>query len=131
MRIEPMRHRTRSDRWWWLLGVGYAVLMAAVVWSLFTARSWALVNMSTPESVAAWEAWRADVRASQDRPTPVKRRVPKSAEPPALMLMRDYFGVSLGGAIIFSSLLYWVTAWFIMGILSPAEGEPRHDAAAI
>ena len=88
------------------------------MWSLFAARDWAQTQLTTPESTAAWEAWREDVRAEQDQPTPVQRRVPKSAEPPALVLTRDYFGVSLGGAVLFSSLLYWVIAWFVTGILT-------------
>jgi hypothetical protein len=51
--------------------------------------------------------------------------VPNSAEPPALVLMRDYFVVSLAGAILFSTVLYWITAWFVTGILrTPEVGDP-------
>ena len=39
------------------------------------------------------------------------------AEPPALVLMRDYFVVSLVGATLFSSMLYWVMGWFVTGAL--------------
>ncbi len=113
-------------RWIWLWGAGYVALMIAVVWSIYAARDWARINLSTSESTAAWETWREDVRASQNHPSPVQRRVPKSAEPPALVLTRDYFAVSLGGAMFFSSLLYWVLAWFVTGILTP-----RQNAAAI
>ena len=114
-------------RWWRLWGIGYVALQVAVVWSLFSAREWARAEMAKPESTAAWATWREDVRADQGRPAPVQRRVPKSAEPPALVLTRDYFGVSLGGAVIFSSLLYWVIAWFVTGILTqstPASSAP-------
>jgi hypothetical protein len=113
----------RAGRWLW--GGGYAVLVGLVVWSLLAAREWAMSRMSTPESAAAWEAWRADVRANQRQPSPVERRVPKSAEPPALVLMRDHFGVSLGGAILFSSLLYWVMAWFVMGTFSVPQASDQ------
>lgn len=102
---------------WWLWGAGYLVLLAAVVWWLFSAREWARVELAKPESTAAWEAWREGVRESQGKPAPVQRRVPKSAEPPALVLTRDYFGVILTGALLFGSLLYWVMAWFVMGML--------------
>ncbi len=105
-------------RWWWLWGAGYIALMAAVVGWLFSTRDWALAELAKPASTAAWEAWREDVRADQDRPVPVQRRVPKSAEPPALVLTRDYFGVILTAAVLFSSLLYWVIAWLINGMLS-------------
>jgi len=114
-----MNAPVQFGRWLWLWGVGYALVMTAVVWWTYAARDWAQANLSTPESTAAWEAWREDVRASQDHPSPVKRRVPKSTEPPALVLTRDYFAVLLGGAVFFSSLLYWVIAWFVTGILTP------------
>jgi hypothetical protein len=32
--------------------------------------------------------------------------------------MRDFFAVMMVGALLFSSLLYWIMAWFITGILS-------------
>jgi hypothetical protein len=113
-----MNEAGRGGRWWWLWGAGYVVLIVAIVWWLNSAREWALAELARPESTAAWETWREDVRANQDRPAPVQRRVPKSAEPPALVLTRDYFGVILTGALLFSSLLYWVMAWFVTGILS-------------
>ena len=112
--------------WLWLWAIGYVALFVAVVWWLFAARDWAQAELSKPESTAAWEVWREDVKADQSRPAPVQRRVPKSIEPPALVLTRDYFGVSLTGAVLFSSLLYWVIAWFVTGIFSS-----RQDAAAI
>jgi hypothetical protein len=116
--------------WLWLWGAGYVVLVVAVVWWIFSARRWAEAELTKPESTAAWETWRADVIADQHRPAPVQRRVPKSTEPPALVLMRDYFAVSLGGAVFFSSLLYWVIAWFVTGIFSAPQDAPRQDAAA-
>jgi hypothetical protein len=101
--------------------VVYVLLTAAVVWSLLSARNWALAELATPRSVEQWQEWREEVRGQQARPGPVQRRVPKSAEPPALVLMRDYFGESLVGAVLFTSVLYWVIAWFIMGMLRPSS----------
>lgn len=98
---------------WWL--VGYVVLVAAIVGSMVWERHAVLTDLSTPDSLADWEAWRQDVRQQQANPGPVKRRVPKSDEPPALILMRDYFVVSLAGAIFFTSMLYWIMAWLVTG----------------
>jgi hypothetical protein len=70
------------------------------------------------------------VRQQQKLPGPVQRRVPKSAEPPALVLMRDYFGVSMAGAILFSSVLYWVIAWFVSGIVS-GNNESRDTRSSV
>ncbi|HJQ81746.1 MAG TPA: hypothetical protein VJ828_17410 [Lacipirellulaceae bacterium] len=93
------------------------------------ARKWALAELATPESIRQWEAWREDVRQQDEQPGPVRRRVPKSAEPPALVLMRDYFAVSLVGAVLFMTLLYWVIAWFAYGILhSPASFASAQNA---
>jgi hypothetical protein len=38
--------------------------------------------------------------------------------------MRDDFGVSIGGAILFGSLLFWICVWLPHGILAstPASG---------
>ena len=118
-------------RWWWLWGLVYVALLAAIIWSLFAARRWAQAELARPESTAAWETWREDVRS---RPGSRRRRskdaVPKSAEPPALVLTRDYFGVILGGALFFSTLLYWVIAWFVSGALTaPASSDRAHRAA--
>jgi hypothetical protein len=107
-----------ARRWWWLWGAVYVVLLAAVVWAMFATRHWAETELTKPAMTADWEAWRDDVRAQQDKPVLVKRRVPKSAEPPALVLTRDYFGVMFFGAVFFSSLLYWITAWLVTGMLS-------------
>jgi hypothetical protein len=111
----------RFGRWLWLWSFGYVGLMVAVAWSLLAVRDWALAEMSTLESVENWEAWREGVRVQQTEPSPVQRRVPQSAEPPALVLMRDYFGVSLAGAVLFSTLLYWVIAWLVTGMLSSSH----------
>jgi hypothetical protein len=105
--------------------VVYAVLMSFIVWSLMSARNWALAELATPRSTQQWQEWREDVREQQSDPGPVRRRVPRSMEPPALVLMRDYFGVSLIGAVLFTTVLYWVIAWFVMGMLQPTDGLNR------
>jgi hypothetical protein len=116
-----MAARGRLGYWLWLWGISYVLLVGAIVWWLFAAREWARTELTKPESSAAWDNWREEVRAEQNQPVPVQRRVPKSAEPPALVLTRDYFGVSMVGALLFSSLLYWVIAWFVTGILTPPK----------
>ena len=102
--------------WWWL--AGYVAAMTLVAWSVTAARTWALAELGTPESTAEWEEWREDVRADQGQPAPIQRRVPKSAEPPALVLTRDYFAVLMCGSVLFTSLVYWVLAWMIAGTLA-------------
>jgi hypothetical protein len=103
----------------WL--IAYGVILVAVVVATFKTRDWAIKRLATPNSMAAWQTWRDDVQRQQGKPGPVHRRVPKSDEPPALVMMRDHFSVSLVGAVLFSSILYWVFAWFVTGVIKSAE----------
>ena len=106
-----------AGRWWrWWL-VGYVVLVCVVVGSMVQLRRTSVPDLSSPKAKSAWNSWRDDVREQQANPGPVERKVPKSDEPPALVLMRDYFTVLMTGALLFSSLLYWIMAWFLTGIL--------------
>lgn len=107
----------RANRWllWWT--IGYVALVGVVGGCMFWVRQSVLTELSTPQSMADWKAWREDVRQQQAKPGPVERRVPKSDQPPALVLLRDYFVVSIVGALVFSSTLYWIMAWFVTGAL--------------
>jgi len=84
-----------------------------MIWS----RQSALFQSSSLTSVSDWKKTREEMREEQSKHGPVERRMPKSDEPPALVLMRDHFAVMMVGALLFSSLLYWIIAWFITGIL--------------
>jgi hypothetical protein len=129
--VEATRTFPRTvSRWVWWSAVCYLIVVTSVIWGLLAARHWALADLATPKSTAEWEAWRADVRAQQDRASPVSRAVPKSAEPPGLVLMRDYFGTSLVGGIIFSSVLYWICAGLLHGMLtSESDGDALDDVS--
>jgi hypothetical protein len=95
---------------------------------MFWVRQSIFATYSSPESIADWRQWKSDVEREQTNPGPVQRRIPKSDEPPALVLMRDYFAVSLTAAVFFTSLLYWVIAWFITGALNHDVTTPsKHN----
>jgi hypothetical protein len=66
-------------------------------------------------------------RISQEGP--VKRRVPKSQEPPALRLMRDYFGVSLAATVVFGSLLFVMVMGAVRGAFT-ADFEPNNAGSS-
>ncbi|HEX3601685.1 MAG TPA: hypothetical protein VHU84_16145 [Lacipirellulaceae bacterium] len=120
-----------SHRKWWLFAwmIGYVALATIVVGSMLWERHAVLQDFGTPEAIANWRAWRGDVAEHQAEPGPVQRQVPKSDEPPALVLMRDYFKVSMVGAVFFTSLLYWIMAWFISGALHGTNPPHRKSAA--
>jgi hypothetical protein len=108
----------RVGTWWRWWFVGYLVLVCAVVSTMIWLRQSAVPQLSSQKSISDWQEWKeANVKEQQARSGPVERRVPKSDEPPELVLMRDFFGVLMVGALLFSSLLYWIMAWFVTGIL--------------
>jgi hypothetical protein len=107
---EPSQTTGHWLRWWI---VGYIVLVGIVVGGVFGARPWAIAQMSSAKSISDWQEWRQEQLRSGVDP----RHVPKTYEPPALVLMRDHFPMLVFGALLFSSLLYWVIAWFITGMV--------------
>ena len=106
-------------KWWF---AAYIVFIGSAIGAMIWARRTAFTELSTPTSISDWQAWKEDVRQQQAHPDTVERRVPKSDEPPALVLLRDYFNVLMFGAVLFSSMLYWIIAWFVTGILKSHPG---------
>jgi hypothetical protein len=103
----------------------YAIVLAAIVGGVLIARQVALREMATPQAQAEWQAWR-DAEPNQPDRGPVRRRPPATAEPPALLLMRDHFAVVMSGAVLFGSLLFAALALAARGALAPNRnlGDP-------
>jgi hypothetical protein len=101
----------------------YVVWITTIVTLAFHARRAALDTLSTPEAKAQWDEWRAAAKSLNEH-GPVQRRVPKSDEPPALVLMRDYFGIVLTAGALFGSLLFAAMAWPLRGVLL-SRAEPK------
>ena len=97
-------------------------MITAVAVVMVQVRQATLDTLATPEAQAEWDAWRNSRPNQPDAKQPVLRRPPKSPEPPALVLMRDYFGVMLTAAIVFSSLLFAALTFATLGVL----GRSRH-----
>ena len=101
--------------------VAYVALVAVVVERTFHARSTALAVYGSDEAQAEWDAWRQDAKEMAEGPGPVKRRAPKSVQPPALVLMRDYFAVCLGLAVVLSTVLFGTFMLFVRGALASKD----------
>ena len=106
-------------------GVLYVVLLACVVGGSFYARSWAIATYGSPQAQAQWDEWRAEA-AKLSTEGPVKRRVPKSDKPPALILATTYFGVCLSIAIVLTTVLYGTAAYFVLGVMH-SPGKPLQE----
>jgi hypothetical protein len=109
----------------WL--AAYALLVAAVVGGVFYGRQQAIATYGTAEAQTEWDTWRADATKHAEDSGPVRRRAPKSVQPPALVLMRDHFAVCLGLALVLSTILFGTLMLFIRGSLGPrrvGQGRP-------
>src|SRR5262245_28703363 len=93
-------------------------MLTAVVGGMVRLRGMALAVYGTPEAQAEWDEWRKRATEMEQQPESVKRRAPKSAEPPALVLMRDYFAVCLGLAVVLSTVLFGTFMMLVRGAMS-------------
>ena len=107
----PYRYKL-SDLIWLQL---YVALLAAVVGGLVYGRQRAFDVYGTEQAQTQWDQWRDDAKAQSDGQGPVNRRAPQSGEPPALVLMRDYFGVCVVISVALSSVLFAALVIFIRG----------------
>ena len=114
----PASERLRAAHLVWL--AAYLATIAALILGLLAVRRTTLHEMDTPEARAQWQAWR-DAPVNQDGPGPVRRRPPSSDEPPALVLMRDYFGVVMSASLVFGSLLFAAIMLAVRGAFSRDE----------
>ena len=111
----------------WLLA--YPAVMALVVAGLVYGRGQALATFGTEEAQAEWDTWRADAKDMALGAGPVKRREPQSHEPPALVLMRDYFATCLGLALVLSTVLFGTFMFFVRGALASDSKRGTSTAA--
>lgn len=95
----------------------YLVTLGAVVALVLQVRNTTLREMATPEAQAEWQAWR-ESEPNQAKGGPVSRKPPSTAEPPALLLMRDHFAVVMSGSVLFSSLLFAAMMMAARGVFS-------------
>jgi hypothetical protein len=100
-------------------------MLAAVIGGMVHVRGMAMEIYGTPQAQAEWDAWRDDAQKMADDPSVVQRRAPKSVQPPALVLMRDYFAVCLGGAVLLSSVLFGTFMIFVRGAMQSRVGSAQ------
>ena len=128
-----MRLSRRS--WVWTGVVGYVGFLAAALGLLFWARH-RVLNQTDPQwATQQWQTWVEDVERQADTTGPVKRQRPQTAEPPALLLMRDLFGVCVAAVLIFGTLLFGSFWWLLGGALFsghvPGSEEDATDTSSV
>lgn len=106
-----------ADLLWLVL---WMALLAAVAAAMFYVRQ-AVLRSAGAEAQQNWQQWRESVKDGQGKDGPVQRRVPRSSEPPAIVLLRDHFLVCLVIALVLSSVLFGTFVLFVRGVMnSPA-----------
>jgi hypothetical protein len=110
-----------------LIGVGYALVVIGIVAAMFYSRSSVLANVTSPEAQQEWNDWRTEAAKQDGTHGPVQRSTPRSGEPPALVLMRDYFAGSTIGLLLPVSALYGFFAWVICGLIYQSPTPARED----
>ncbi len=105
------------------IGVVVAVWLAALVMPpvlLLRARADWLQQLDRPEAQLQWDEFRHDMKQQSGRDGPVQRKVPKSAEPPARVWLRDYFRLAVVAWVLFVGVLGGVFSLFVAGVLRGA-----------
>lgn len=114
---------------WVVAAALYGLLLAGVAGGMFALRRAALATYGTPQAQAEWDTWRQAAQEMARGFGPVRRRPPSSNQPPALVLMRDHFGVCLAGALLLASVLFGTLLWLAQGALR--TGVPRGPAGSL
>ena len=104
----------------WL--VIYLMTMAGLVGGLFATRNWALESFDSPQSKEEWRRWQEETLKQAEGEGPVLRRPARSAEPPTVVLLRDYFVTCLALALLLSSVLFLTLMFMIRGVF---RGGPQ------
>lgn len=112
------------------LGAFVAVLLAVLAAPpvlLLRARDEWLKELEVPAVQEDWEDFRRDMGAQSGRNGPVQRKVPKSAEPPLRVWLRDYLGLAIAAWLILGGTLGGFLGMMVVGALSTPTGPDGDD----
>lgn len=87
-----------------------------------------LAEVAGPEAQAHWDAFRADMRRQTGREGPVQRKVPRSAEPPELVWLRDHLRLAIVAWVTLAGVLGGFMTAVAVGLARAADGA-AHSAA--
>jgi len=108
-----------------------ALAAAAVVWLaiifgppayLLRCRTEWLASLEQPEAQAQWDEFREAMRGQTGRDGPVQRKVPKSAEPPLRVWLRDYAWLAIAAWVVLGGTLGLFTGLFALGATAADSG---------
>jgi hypothetical protein len=89
-----------------------------------------LAELAAPAVQADWDTFRDAMREQSDRSGPVQRKVPKSAEPPELVWLRDYFWLAVAAWVVLGGTLGGFFALVILGVAGQGPAKPSGPRSA-
>jgi len=100
----------------------WALILAVPPVILLSQREAWLAALDRPQAQADWDDFRNAMREQTGRDGPVQRKVPKSAEPPLRVWLRDYVGLAIAAWLVLGGVLGLCTAALVVGAaMGPAE----------
>ncbi len=91
-------------------------VLAGVALGMVVARERIIRELGSRQSLEEWRRWsHAEQQRQTDAGRSAERRPPKSAAPPALVLMRDHFPILMTAALVFSALLFGILSLLLRG----------------
>jgi hypothetical protein len=96
------------------------LVSVSAVGGLAALRSSVLAQESSPAAVRSWQQWKAESERLNREKGPVARRRVTSDEPPAVILLRDYF-VNVMVAVL--AIISGVFAFLVIVLWSRLRGE--------
>jgi hypothetical protein len=108
-----------------VLAATYVAFSAAALAGLALLRSNVLSQETSPAAAESWQRWKAETERISHERGPIARRAVTTDEPPALILLRDYFGnvvmaveAIVAGVFVFLVMVFWSR-------LRPVDGNRR------
>jgi hypothetical protein len=118
----------RGDRGLVLLLGAWLAFVSLPPVGLAMVRERLLSWQSSPAAQAEWDRFREAVREGKGT-GPVLRKVPKSAEPPLKVWLRDYFPLAVAAWVLFGSIVFLVTGMLARGALRAQPATPTAKRA--
>lgn len=113
--------RRKSVRGLLLLLVAWLAFISLPPVGLAMVRERLLAWQSSPAAQQEWDRFRAAMQNESTGEGPVKRKVPKSPEPPLKVWLRDYFELAIGAWVLFGSVVFLVTGGLARGAWARSE----------
>jgi hypothetical protein len=86
-----------------------------------------LERLEKPGAQQDWDLFRDAMRKQTGRQGPVQRKVPKSAEPPLLVWLRDYVWLAIAAWLVLGGVLGGFTGMLVRGALLAEDQSRRGD----